>query len=57
MISVYEDRFPGGPEVHLLFNSDIVNSLLKTTGGETRPAFDILVVWSALITGGWVVVV
>ena len=56
MISVYEDRFPGGPEVHLLFNSDIVNSLLKTTGGETRPAF-VIVVWSALITGGWVVVV
>ena len=54
---MYEDRFPGGSEVHLLFNSDIVNSLLKTTGRETRPAFDILVVWSALITGGWVVVV
>ena len=27
-------RLPGGQEMYLLFNSDIVNYLLKTTGGE-----------------------
>ena len=52
------DRFPGrGLEnVNLLFDSDMVNLLLKTSGGRDRPNFVILVVWSALIVGSWVVV-
>ena len=41
----------------LLFNSDIVNLLLKTNmGRDRRPNFVIFVVWSALIVGRWVVV-
>ena len=40
-----------------LFNSDIVNLLLKTNEGKDRgPNFVIFVVWSALIVGDWVVV-
>ena len=36
----------------LLFNSDIVNLLLKTNmGRDRRPNFVIFVVWSALIVG------
>ena len=44
------------------FNSDIVNYLLKTTGGEAEGLFFyfylfiFFVVWSALIAGGYVVV-
>ena len=41
----------------LLFNSDILNLLLKTNmGRDRRPNFVIFVVWSALIVGRWVVV-
>ena len=38
----------------LHFNSDIVNLLLKTNGGEIEGLifFFLLVVWSALIVGG-----
>ena len=51
------DCFPGGQNIYLLFNFDIVNSLLKTYGGrERRPNFVNIVVWGAL-TVGWVVVV
>ena len=43
--------------VNLLFDSDMVNLLLKTSGGrDRRPNFVILVVWSAFIVGGWVAV-
>ena len=38
--------YPGAREVYLLFSSDIVNNLLKTTGA----------LWSALIAAGWVIV-
>ena len=38
LISVDWD-FPGGQEVFLPFNSDIVNYLLKTTEGETEGLF------------------
>ena len=34
LILVDGDRLPGEQEVYLLFNSDIVNYLLRTTGGE-----------------------
>ena len=38
----------------MLFDSDIVNLLLKTNEGrERRPNFVIFVVWSALIVGKW----
>ena len=41
----------------LLFNSDIVNHLLKINGGRNRkPNFVIFVIWSALIVGRWLVV-
>ena len=41
----------------LLFNSDIVNLLLKTNEGrDRRTNFVTFVVWSALIVGEWVVV-
>ena len=41
--------------ISLLFNSDILNFMLKTDGGRTRkPNFVIFVVWSALIVGVWV---
>ena len=41
----------------LVFDFDIVNLLLKTNGGrDGRPSFVILVVWSALIFDGLVVV-
>ena len=30
------DCFPGGENMYLLFNSDILNLLLKTNGGETK---------------------
>ena len=40
----------------LLFDSDVVNPPLKTSGGETRPDFFVFVVWNALIVGGLVVV-
>ena len=42
--------------MYLLFNSDIVNLLLKTIRGRNRrTTFLIFVVWSALIDG-WMVV-
>ena len=48
--------FPGSGEYEFAFKSDIVKLLLKTNGGrDRRPIF--CVVWSALIVGGWVVVV
>ena len=40
----------------LLFNSDIVNLLIKANGGrDRRPNFVIFVIWTALIVsaGGW----
>ena len=41
----------------LLYNSDIVNLLLKTNlGRDRRPKFVVFVVCSALIVGRWVVV-
>ena len=47
----------GGENVDLLFNSDIVNLLLKTNRGRNRkPNFVIFIVWSALIVGRWLVV-
>ena len=55
--SVVQDRSPGGEDMDLLFNSDIVNLLLKTNGGRHRkPNFVIFVVWSAVIVDGWIVV-
>ena len=40
--------FPGGQNMDLLFNSDIVNLLLKTNRGrDRRPNFAVFVVWSA----------
>ena len=33
---VVRDRFPGRQNIYLFFNSDIVNFLLKTNGGETE---------------------
>ena len=49
---------PGGKKMDLLFNSEKVNLLFKTNGGRDRRSnFFILVVWSALIVGKWVVVV
>ena len=41
----------------LLFNSDIVNLLLKINGVRKRkPNFIIFIVWSALIVDRWLVV-
>ena len=49
--------FPGEGNMYLLFNSDIMNLLLKTNGERNRrPNFVIFVVWSTLIVGGWVLV-
>ena len=57
LTSVDGDRFPGGQEAYLLFNSDIVNYLLKATVGRGRRLnLLIFVGWSALIAGGWLVV-
>ena len=36
LISMDGDRLPVELEMYLLFNSDIVNYLLKTTAGETE---------------------
>ena len=52
-----EIHFPGGLKVKWLFNSDIVNYLLKASGckGEIKKLnFVSFVVWRALIAGGWV---
>ena len=49
--------FPRRRNLNLVFNSDIVNFLLKTNRwSDRRPNFVIFAVWSALIVGGWVVV-
>ena len=48
LISVDGDRFPGGQEVYLVFNSDIVNYLLKTTGGETEGLI-LLLLWFGVL--------
>ena len=41
----------------MIFNVDIVNLLLKNTGGrDRRLQFGIFVVLKALIVGGWMVV-
>ena len=43
--------------MNLLFNSDIVNLLLKISGVRDRgPNFTIFVGWSALIVSGWFLV-
>ena len=43
---------------HLLFNSDIVNLLLKTNlGRNRRPNFVVFVVWNTLVVGVLVLVV
>ena len=49
------DHFPGGASIYLLFNSDILNFLLKTNvGRHKRLNFVIFVVWSAwILVGGW----
>ena len=57
LISVDGDRFLGRQKGYLPFNSDVVNYLLKITGGrDRRTDFVIFVVLSALIASGWVVV-
>ena len=49
---VVQDHFLGAVNMNLLFNSDIVNLLLKTKGGgDRRPNSVIFVAWSAL--GRW----
>ena len=45
------DCFLGGENMDLLFNSDIMNLLLKTNG-ERGPNFVIFVVWDVLIING-----
>ena len=51
-------RFLEGENMILLLNSDIVILLLKTDAvRDRRPNFVIFVVWSALIVGGWVVLI
>ena len=51
-----------GHNIHFLVNSDIVNYLLKTNGGQTKDLlfffffFSFFVVWSALIVDGSMVV-
>ena len=51
------DRFPERQNMNLLFDSDIVNLLLKTSRVRNRrPSFVIFVIWSALTVSGWVVV-
>ena len=53
LAQVIQDCFPGRQNTYLLFNSDIVDFLLKTNGGRDRRAnFVIFVVWSSLIVGG-----
>lgn len=42
--------------MNLLFDSDVVNLLLKNNGGKGRKPDFIFVVWSALNVDGWVVV-
>ena len=57
-----QDRFAEGQNIYLLFKSDIVEFLFKTSEGrDRRPIFSFFfffffVVCSALIFGGWVVV-
>ena len=47
--SAVRDRFPGGENMNLLFNSDKVKLLLKNNGGRDRkPNFVVFVVWRAL---------
>ena len=43
------DCFSGEVNMNLLFNSNIVNSLLKTDGRERekRSNFDVFIAWSA----------
>ena len=49
------DRFPGGENINLLFNFDIVNLLLKTNVVRDRiPNFVIFLIRRALIVSGWV---
>ena len=55
---VVQDRFPGGKNMHLLFNFDIVNLLLKTNGeeGGGRSNFVLFVVGSDFIVSELLVV-
>ena len=56
---VVQDRFPGGKNMHLLFNFDIVNLLLKTNGegaGGRRSNFVLFVVGSDFIVSELLVV-
>ena len=56
---VVQDRFPGGKNMHLLFNFDIVNLLLKTKGGGgggRRSNFVLFVVGSDFIVSELLVV-
>ena len=46
-----------GRAKYLFFNSDIVDFLFKTNGERDRSNSVIFEVWSALIVGGWVVIV
>ena len=53
-LTAVRDRFPTGKVTNLLFNSDILNFLLKTNRRVTeRLAFFSFIVWSALIVVGW----
>ena len=52
-----QDRFLGRENMDLVFNSDIVNLLLKTNARrDRRPNSVIFEVWSALIVDGRLVV-
>ena len=55
---VVQDRFPGGKNIHFLFNFDIVNLLLKTNreGGDRRSNFVLFVVGSGFIVSELLVV-
>ena len=51
------DHFPGGRNIDLFFDSDMVNTLLKTNARRDRQLnYVIFVVWSAIIVGRRLVV-
>ena len=46
------DHFPGGRNIDLFFDSDMVNTLLKTNARRDRQLNCVIfVVWSAIIVG------